>query len=128
MLKVSHRGIAPLPEALMVNEFHGRADGSADDHAGGQAVVDLDGIAPDVEEQGDGLRLLHTPAQAARALSVRESWLRRMAGRREIPCTFLGKHLRFSDADLLAIVRGGARTARGDAGSSSSRSGGFRRR
>jgi hypothetical protein len=50
-----------------------------------------------------------------------------MAGRREIPCTFLGTHLRFSNADLLAIVRDGARTAREDAGRSS-RSGGLRRR
>ncbi|MBB5960460.1 hypothetical protein FHS29_007084 [Saccharothrix tamanrassetensis] len=54
-----------------------------------------------------------------------------MAGRQEIPCTFLGKHLRFSDADLLAIVRGGARAARGDAGAagrSASWSDGVRRR
>lgn len=125
---MSNRSITAPPEVLMMSEAQGQADGSVDDHADGQAVVDLDGIAADVVEQGDGLRLLHTPAQAARALSVRESWLRRMAGRQEIPCTFLGKHLRFSDADLLAIVRGGARAARGDAGRSASRSGGFRRR
>ncbi|MEU4740920.1 helix-turn-helix domain-containing protein [Actinosynnema sp. NPDC023658] len=112
----------------MVNDIPGRADDHAVNRADGQAAVDLDQIAPDPVEHGDGLRLLHTPAQAARVLSVRESWLRRMAGRREIPCTFLGKHLRFSDADLLAIVRDGARTARGDAGRPSARSGGFRRR
>lgn len=128
---MSRRGIAPLPEALMANEVPGQSDGSIDDHTHGQAVIDLDGIAPELPEQGDGLRLLHTPAQAARALSVRESWLRRMAGRREIPCTLLGKHLRFSDADLLVIVRDGARAARGDAGAaprSSSRPRGFRHR
>lgn len=57
-------------------------------------------------------RLLHTPAEAAALLAVRESWLRRKAGRREIPCTFLGKHLRFSSDDLTSIARTGARPAR----------------
>lgn len=53
---------------------------------------------------GDPAQLLFTPAQAAAALQVRESWLRRRAARRDVPCTFLGKHLRFSRADLDAIV------------------------
>ncbi|GAA3862689.1 helix-turn-helix domain-containing protein [Saccharothrix violaceirubra] len=57
-------------------------------------------------------RLLHTPAQAAHLLAVRESWLRRMAGQQRIPCTLLGKHLRFSDKDLELIVLRGARPAR----------------
>lgn len=115
----------------MVNELPGHPDVNADNRADEHAAIDLDGMAADLPDRENGLRLLHTPAQAARVLSVRESWLRRMAGRREIPCTFLGKHLRFSDADLLAIVRGGARTAHGDAGAAgrtSSRSDGFRRR
>ncbi|MFD7652874.1 helix-turn-helix domain-containing protein [Actinosynnema sp. NPDC059797] len=60
----------------------------------------------------DPYRLLHTPAEAAALLAVRESWLRRKAGRREIPCTFLGKHLRFSPDDLASIARSGARPAR----------------
>ena len=51
---------------------------------------------------------LYTPAQAADLLAVRESWLRRRATARAVPCTFLGKHLRFSHADLVAIVRVGA--------------------
>jgi len=50
---------------------------------------------------------LHTPSEAAGILAVRESWLRRKAGQRLIPCTFLGKHLRFSDADLTAIADSG---------------------
>jgi excisionase family DNA binding protein len=50
--------------------------------------------------------LLYTPAQAAELLAVKESWLRRKAGRRVIPCTFLGKHLRFSARDLAAIIEG----------------------
>jgi excisionase family DNA binding protein len=54
---------------------------------------------------------LHTPAEAAALLTVRESWLRRQAGQRRIPCTFLGRHLRFSDRDLDAIVAAGSRAA-----------------
>ncbi|MBB5808900.1 excisionase family DNA binding protein [Saccharothrix ecbatanensis] len=50
---------------------------------------------------------LYTPAQAAELLAVRESWLRRKAGQRAIPCTFLGKHLRFSAANLRDIADSG---------------------
>ncbi|MBY8854169.1 DNA-binding protein, partial [Saccharothrix sp. MB29] len=46
----------------------------------------------------------------ASLLAVRESWLRRRAGQRTIPCTFIGKHLRFSQADLRAIVDSGRQT------------------
>ncbi|SDN05421.1 helix-turn-helix domain-containing protein [Allokutzneria albata] len=56
--------------------------------------------------------LLYTPAQAAIALAVKESWLRRKAGQRTIPCTFLGKHLRFSRADLEAITHASHRRPR----------------
>jgi hypothetical protein len=59
-----------------------------------------------------GAPLLFTPAQAALRLAVPESWLRRQAGRRLIPRTFLGKHLRFSEADLTDIAHVGARPAR----------------
>ncbi|WP_083267847.1 helix-turn-helix domain-containing protein [Lentzea guizhouensis] len=51
-----------------------------------------------------GAQLLYTPGQAAVILTVKESWLRRQAGQRRIPSTRLGKHLRFSHADLDAIV------------------------
>jgi excisionase family DNA binding protein len=51
---------------------------------------------------------LYTPAEAADILTVRESWLRRQAGQRRIPCTFLGKHLRFSDADIQQIIAAGS--------------------
>ena len=44
------------------------------------------------------------PAEAAALLRVRESWLRRRAAARLIPRTVLGRHLRFSAADLAAIV------------------------
>jgi hypothetical protein len=52
---------------------------------------------------------LHTPAEAAAILKVRESWLKTKASARLIPCTFVGKHLRFSDDDIAAIMRSGAR-------------------
>jgi hypothetical protein len=52
---------------------------------------------------------LFTPAQAAQLLQVRESWLRRRAARRLVPCTFLGKHLRFSRANLAQIIADAAR-------------------
>jgi len=54
---------------------------------------------------------LYTPAAAAELLAVRESWLRRRAAARAVPCTFLGKHLRFSHADVHAIVTAAARPA-----------------
>ncbi|MEW2427819.1 helix-turn-helix domain-containing protein [Micromonospora sp. NPDC047644] len=56
---------------------------------------------------------LYTPAEAAARLRVPESWLRRRAGRRQIPCTFLGKHLRFSAADLAAIIAAAAQVPTG---------------
>ncbi|MBO2450752.1 helix-turn-helix domain-containing protein [Actinomadura barringtoniae] len=55
---------------------------------------------------------VHTPAEAARLLRVRESWLRKKAAARAIPCTFLGKHLRFSDDDLALLIREGRRPPR----------------
>lgn len=60
----------------------------------------------------DSGRLLHTPAEAARILAIKESWLRRKAGTRAIPSTLVGKHLRFSDADLSGIVDHFRRPAR----------------
>jgi excisionase family DNA binding protein len=59
----------------------------------------------------DGVPRLFTPAEAAGLLAVRESWLRRRVTARAVPCTFLGKHLRFSAADLRAIAAAGARPA-----------------
>jgi hypothetical protein len=53
---------------------------------------------------------LYTPAEAAQILAIKESWLRRKAGTRTISCTFIGKHLRFSDNDLRSIATRGAHT------------------
>jgi excisionase family DNA binding protein len=52
---------------------------------------------------------LHTPAEAAEILKIRESWLRAKAAARVIPCTFIGKHLRFSEDDIAQIMAEGAR-------------------
>ncbi|MGB3443125.1 MAG: helix-turn-helix domain-containing protein [Actinophytocola sp.] len=50
--------------------------------------------------------LLFTAEQAASLLQVRPSWLRRKAAARAVPCRFVGKHLRFSRADIEAIAEG----------------------
>ncbi len=55
--------------------------------------------------------VLYTPEQAAELLQVRVSWLRKKATARAVPCTFVGKHLRFSAADLAAIVAAGSQPA-----------------
>ena len=52
---------------------------------------------------------LYTFAEAAGILKVRESWLKTKAAARLIPCTFIGKHLRFSDNDIAEIMKAGAR-------------------
>ncbi|MGC4956793.1 helix-turn-helix domain-containing protein [Actinomadura citrea] len=52
---------------------------------------------------------MYTPAEAAAMLQVRESWLRKKASARAIPCTFVGKHLRFSDQDIAGIIAAGAK-------------------
>jgi excisionase family DNA binding protein len=54
---------------------------------------------------------LYTAAEAARLLAVPESWLRRRVTARQVPYTVLGKHLRFSHADLTAIATAAARPA-----------------
>lgn len=71
---------------------------------------DIDGPGPPVPGPSEVLPL-YTPAQAAELLAVRESWLRRRAAARTVPCTMLGKHLRFSHADVTAIAAAAARPA-----------------
>ncbi|MEY8041208.1 helix-turn-helix domain-containing protein [Saccharopolyspora cebuensis] len=68
------------------------------------------GAAPEADNAQSSLPgdvQLYTPAQAAERLAVKESWLRRKAGSRSISCTFIGKHLRFSEDDLREILRTG---------------------
>jgi excisionase family DNA binding protein len=58
--------------------------------------------------------MLYTPGEAAQRLRVRESWLRRQAAARQVPCTFLGRHLRFSPTDLATIVAAAAQPVGGN--------------
>ena len=50
---------------------------------------------------------LHTAAEEAGILKVRDLWLRTKAAARLIPYTFIGKHLRSSDDDIAEIMRAG---------------------
>ncbi|MER6145419.1 helix-turn-helix domain-containing protein [Streptomyces sparsogenes] len=52
---------------------------------------------------------MHTPEQAAALLQVPASWLRKKSAAGRIPCTRVGRHLRFSTEDLNAIIRSGSR-------------------
>jgi excisionase family DNA binding protein len=56
--------------------------------------------------------ILYTADQAAKLLQVRPSWLRRKATARAVPCRFVGKHLRFSRADIDAIADASAQPPR----------------
>jgi excisionase family DNA binding protein len=56
--------------------------------------------------------VLFTAEQAAELLQVRPSWLRRKAAAHAVPCRFVGKHLRFSRADISAITEASARPPR----------------
>jgi excisionase family DNA binding protein len=60
------------------------------------------------EQERRSVLPLYTPRAAAELLAVRESWLRRKAAARAVPCTFIGRHLRFSRADLEAIAQAAA--------------------
>ncbi|WP_211271017.1 helix-turn-helix domain-containing protein [Streptomyces yerevanensis] len=57
-----------------------------------------------------GLRL-YTPAQAAELLQVPESWLRKKAAAGTVQHTRIGRHMRFSHADLRLLIRLGHRPA-----------------
>jgi len=54
---------------------------------------------------------LYTAPQAAALLQVSPSWLRKKATARQVPCTFVGRYLRFSADDVASILRTGARPA-----------------
>ncbi|WP_372452659.1 helix-turn-helix domain-containing protein [Pseudonocardia nigra] len=88
--------VPPLPTA--------RVDGPDSEPRPGSATAGRTRVGGDQ----DALLPLLTPAQAAELLSVRESWLRRRATARAVPCTFLGKHLRFSRTDVRAIAAAAA--------------------
>jgi hypothetical protein len=68
--------------------------------------------AAGVDTDQTGEQVLLTAEQAATLLQVRPSWLRRKAAARAVPCRYLGKHLRFSRADIHAIADASARPPR----------------
>ena len=84
-----------------------REVGQPVDHVSRAPAATAHGDASETVAEEGGI-VLYTPAQAAELLAVKESWLRRKVGQRAIPCTFLGKHLRFSAHDLRAITALGA--------------------
>jgi len=67
----------------------------------------------DTEQQYPPQLLLYTAEQAAALLQVSPAWLRRKAAARLVPCTFVGKHLRFTAGDLEAIIAAGRQESRG---------------
>lgn len=56
-------------------------------------------------ERLSGPLVMHTAAEAARLLKVKQSWLERQAAARKIPFSMLGGSYRFSDRHLSEIVR-----------------------
>lgn len=79
------------------------------DHASARVSGDGGAGGADLEDAaGSKEPLLYTVEEAAQLLRVRPSWLRKKAAARAVPCTFLGKHLRFSRADLDAVITDGA--------------------
>jgi len=54
---------------------------------------------------------LMTTEEAADLLNVSYSWLKKAAQRGEVPCTHIGRAVRFSGAHVEAIVRSGEQHA-----------------
>lgn len=52
--------------------------------------------------------VLYTTAEAAAILRVSESYLKKAAGARIVPCRRMGRLVRFSDDDLAQIVAAAA--------------------
>jgi len=56
--------------------------------------------------------VLYTITEAAERLNVPRTWLRDKVTARAVPHTRLGRHVRFTDAHLEAIITAGAQAAR----------------
>lgn len=105
---------APSPESdQTVPDLRPRRDVTrlAPTHSAGEAAAS-DTCHADVPGSGVASPLLYTAEQAAALLQVRPSWLRRKAAARTVPCRFLGKHLRFSRADIEMITESSAAPSR----------------
>lgn len=53
-------------------------------------------------------QVLFTFAEAAEMTALRESWLRKAVSERRIPFRRIGRHVRFAQADIDALVSGAA--------------------
>jgi len=67
--------------------------------------------SPTADTQRTAEPVLYTAEQAAELLQLRPSWLRRKAAAQAIPCRYVGKHLRFTRADIQAIADNSAQPA-----------------
>ncbi len=84
-----------------------------DQHAPARADTSSQHTPARADTSAPAAPVLYTPAEAAELLKVRESWLRKKAAGRQVPCTFLGKQLRFSTADLAGIITAAVQPAVG---------------
>jgi hypothetical protein len=66
------------------------------------------------EPSSHGDLRLYTAEQAASLLQVSPWWLRKKATAGAIPCTFIGRYLRFTAGDLAEIIAAGARSGTPD--------------
>jgi hypothetical protein len=57
---------------------------------------------------------MYTAEQAASLLQVSPWWLRKKATAGAIPCTFIGRYLRFTAGDLAEIIAAGERSGTPD--------------
>lgn len=60
---------------------------------------------------GENSLALMDIAAAAKPLAVPEGWLRGAVTARKVPCTRFGKHVRFSQAHIAAIIAAGEKPA-----------------
>jgi hypothetical protein len=99
-----HRTFTPM------NEHSRRAAARSLDPAVSNARADGDSAVTEMAGTELPLRL-YTPEQVGQMLQVPASWLRKKVSARSVPCTFVGKHLRFSAADIAAIISIGSTPA-----------------
>jgi excisionase family DNA binding protein len=114
-LRTDRESIRPSTEASDTEHHPPRSPATSHDSSAPCHGPDSTPPAPPpIEPRAQGSeqaaqRLLHTPEQAAALLQVPASWLRKKAAAGRIPCTKVGRHLRFSQADLDAIIHSGSR-------------------
>lgn len=83
-----------------LNALANRLDVPVSDITKGDDTVTTTTINPD----GDVDLRLFTPTQVAELTNIPEPWLRRRAGQRRIPCTYIGRTLLFSAGDIRELI------------------------